>query len=79
MMMGVVGIGGALGLGLSRAETGPSPQLDMACIHPAFAAPAPTVIVNGGKPTSMPLVGQRAHNDYCSGPDVILPADWGSA
>lgn len=70
LVAGVVGIGAALGLSApASAETGTHPHLDNLCTHPAFAAPA----VNG-----LPLVGLRAHNDYCSSSEFVHPADYGS-
>lgn len=80
MMMGVVGIGAAAGLGLPKAhaETGTHPHLDILCYNPAFASSGPTSTLNGGDPIKVPLVGLRAQNDYCSGPDVVLPPDYGS-
>lgn len=80
MMAGTVGIGSALGLGLApaaHAETGTKPHLDILCMHPAFAASAPTSSVNG-KVVGGQAVGLRAQNAYCSGPDLILPPDYGS-
>lgn len=72
LVMGTVGIGAALGLGLTppaHAETGTKPHLDHLCTHPAFVAAS----VNG-----LPLVGLRAQNDYCGSDEFKHPADYGS-
>lgn len=50
----------------AHAETGDHPHLDILCDNPAFAADTPNP------------VGMRAHNDYCDGPDVVSPRDYGS-
>jgi hypothetical protein len=61
----------------ARAETGKDPQLDALCLHPAYAADTPVVVLNGNK-IQLGRVGLRAKNAYCTGPDVVLPPDYGS-
>jgi hypothetical protein len=77
---GLTAVALSFGLGVAKAETGTHPHLDGLCYHPAFAASAPTVIVGARNPrdVSVPTVGLRSQNAYCSGPDVVLPPSYGS-
>lgn len=61
----------------AQAETGTHQYLDILCYHPAFAQGTPVVRLNGNI-IRLDTVGARRHNDYCSGPDVILPPSYGS-